>query len=59
MKRIVTAALAALVLTSAATAQEASAPTTDADALSKARAIGNRGRAVKIFYEPQFDLTGL
>lgn len=59
MKRIVTAALAALVLTSTATAQEANAPTTDADALSKARAIGNRGRAVKIFYEPQFDLTGL
>ncbi len=59
MKRIVTAALAALVLTSTASAREASAPTTDADALSKARAIGNRGRAVKIFYEPQFDLSGL
>lgn len=59
MKRIMTTALAVLALTSAAMAQEARAPTTDADALSKARAIGNRGRAVKTFYEPQFDLSGL
>lgn len=36
-----------------------SAPTTDADALSKARAIGNRGRSVKKFYPPRFDLSGL
>lgn len=35
------------------------APTTDANALSKARAIGNRGRSVKKFYQPQFDLSGL
>jgi len=59
MKRFVAVALTALILNSTAAAQEKSAPTTDADALSKARAIGNRGRAVKIFYEPQFDLSRL
>jgi len=35
------------------------APTRDADALSKARAIGTKTRKVKKFYEPQFDLSGL
>lgn len=35
------------------------APTTNADALSRARAIGNRGRSVKKFYPPKFDLSGL
>lgn len=59
MKRILAAGLTALILTSGVAAQERSAPTTDADALSKARAIGNRGRAVKVFYEPKFDLRGL
>lgn len=37
----------------------ANAQTTDADALSKARAIGNAARKVKKFYEPQFDLSGI
>ncbi len=34
-------------------------PTRDADALSRARAVGNAARKVKKFYEPQFDLSGL
>jgi len=34
-------------------------PTTDADALSVARTIGNTARAQKRFYTPQFDLSGL
>ena len=59
MKRIASAILAAFLLTATATAQDASAPTTDAEALSKARAIGNRGRAAKTFYPPKFDLSGL
>jgi phosphate transport system substrate-binding protein len=36
-----------------------SGPTTDADALSKARAIGTHARKVKRFYTREFDLTGL
>lgn len=50
-----------LFLAAPLAAQESgtSAPTTDADALSKARAIGNRGRSVKKFYPPKFDLSGL
>lgn len=35
------------------------AASTDADALSKARAIGNKGRASRRFYTRQFDLSGL
>ena len=46
-----------LLIASAASAQEA--PIRDADALSKARAIGTKARKVKKFYEPQFDLSGL
>jgi phosphate transport system substrate-binding protein len=42
---------------SSAWAQNAS--TTDADALSKARATGTKKRAVKIFYTKKFDLSGL
>lgn len=51
-----------LFLAGTATAQEAplrDAPTRDADALSKARAIGTKTRKVKKFYEPQFDVSGL
>lgn len=59
MKRIAAAVMAAMVVTVSAGAQNISAPTTDADALSKARAIGNRGRAVKIFYPPKFNLSEL
>ena len=40
-------------------APEAAAPTTDAAALSKARATGTKKRAERKFYEPQFDLSGL
>jgi phosphate transport system substrate-binding protein len=58
MKRIATILIAASIGLSPAAAQQA-APTTDADALSKARAIGNRGRASKTFYPPRFDLSGL
>lgn len=43
-----------------ALAQETPAGSTrDADALSKARAVGTKARKVKKFYEPQFDLSGL
>lgn len=59
MKRIAAAVMAAMVVTVSAGAQNSSAPTTDADALSKARAIGNRGRAVKTFYPPKYNLSGL
>lgn len=37
----------------------ATAQTRDADALSKARAIGTKQRAVKRYYPPKFDLGGL
>lgn len=37
----------------------AAASTTDADALSKARASGNKRRAEQKFYTEQFDLSGL
>jgi len=55
------AALASLLTLSApALAQASPAGTTrDADALSKARAIGNSARKVKKFYAPQFDLSGI
>jgi len=33
--------------------------TTDADTLSKARAIGTKSRAIKRYYSKEFDLTGL
>lgn len=46
-----------LMFSVTSSAQEA--PTRDADALSKARAIGTKERKVKRFYEPQFDLGGL
>lgn len=54
----------AVILMSAAPATDARQPATqqptrDADALSRARAIGNSARKVKKFYEPQFDLSGL
>jgi len=57
-----------MVLTSAALSSAAfcvssqvshQTPTTDADALSVARTIGNTARAQKRFYPPQFDLSGL
>ena len=47
------------LLLSATSAAAQDAPTQDADALSKARAIGTKARKVKKFYEPQFDLSGL
>jgi phosphate transport system substrate-binding protein len=37
----------------------AEAPTTDADALSKARATGTKTRATRKFYSREFDLSGL
>ena len=40
-------------------AAEPAVPTTDADALSKARAIGNSARSSKRFYTRQFDLSAL
>ena len=40
-------------------AADAGASTTDAAALSKARATGNKKRAQKVFYTKQFDLSGL
>uniref|UniRef100_UPI0035CBADF1 PstS family phosphate ABC transporter substrate-binding protein n=1 Tax=uncultured Sphingomonas sp. TaxID=158754 RepID=UPI0035CBADF1 len=49
--------LAGLSLATPVFAQQA--PTRDADALSKARAIGTKARKVKKFYEPKFDLSGL
>jgi phosphate transport system substrate-binding protein len=49
--------LAGLSLATPLFAQQA--PTRDADALSKARAIGTKARKVKKFYEPKFDLSGL
>ncbi|PKB19030.1 phosphate transport system substrate-binding protein [Novosphingobium kunmingense] len=57
------ALLAIVVIASPAVAQgtpDPAPPTTrDADALSKARAIGTKTRKVQKFYEPQFDLSGL
>ena len=52
---------ASLLLSAPVVAQDTSpsAPTTNADALSKARAIGNRGRSVRKFYPPKYDLSGL
>jgi len=57
---LVAAALAAYAATFPATvgAQEKAA-TTDADALSKARAVGTRTRAERRFYTREFDLSGL
>lgn len=59
-------ALTAALLLSAApsasiAAEQGAQPETtrDADALSKARAIGTKIRKVKKFYEPQFDISGL
>ncbi|MDB5694803.1 MAG: phosphate transporter substrate-binding protein [Sphingomonas bacterium] len=50
----------AITLCPAAVAQDNPAGSTrDADALSKARAIGTKARKVKKFYQPQFDLSGL
>ncbi|HEX7931877.1 MAG TPA: substrate-binding domain-containing protein [Paraburkholderia sp.] len=53
------APLAAALASRAAWASDVAAPTTDAAALSKARAAGTKKRAVRKFYEPQFDLSGL
>lgn len=54
-------AIALIVATALALpAQAQDKPTTrDAEALSKARAIGTKDRKVRKFYEPQFDLSGL
>ena len=38
---------------------ERQAPTTDADALSRARAVGTQTRAARRFYTREFDLSGL
>lgn len=52
--------LATLAMALPAFAQETPQGTTrDADALSRARAIGTEARKVRKFYEPQFDLSGL
>jgi phosphate transport system substrate-binding protein len=53
------AALAALLLAAPSCAQDTPAPTTDAAALSKARAIGTKNRQSKVYYTKQFDLSGL
>ncbi|SIT47791.1 Phosphate ABC transporter substrate-binding protein [Paraburkholderia piptadeniae] len=54
------APLAAATLASrTAWATDVASPTTDAAALSKARATGTKKRAVRKFYQPQFDLSGL
>lgn len=54
------AALMFAALTIAVPSLAQDQPTTrDADALSKARAIGTKTRKVKKFYEPKFDLSGL
>ena len=58
-RSIVVAAALAIASTCVWSASEVSAPTTDADALSKARATGTKKRAERKFYEPQFDLSGL
>jgi phosphate transport system substrate-binding protein len=57
--RLTAAALCALFLAGQAQAQEAPKPTTDAAALSKARAIGTKNRQSKVYYTKQFDLSGL
>jgi phosphate transport system substrate-binding protein len=54
----VAAVFAAWSAGSMAASEDASA-TTDAAALSKARATGTKKRAERKFYEPQFDLSGL
>lgn len=59
MKWLLTGA-AILAVAVPAFAQETPAGSTrDADALSKARAIGTKARKVKKFYEPNFDLSGI
>lgn len=47
------------ILLAAAAAGGAAQTTTDADALSKARAAGTKTRAVKTYYQPDFDLGAL
>ncbi len=61
IRHLLCAAGVLAIATTASLAQDAQRPvTTDADALSKARAIGNRGRAVKRFYpDGKFDLSRL
>lgn len=54
--RLFAVLLAATVILSPASA---TAQTRDADALSKARAIGTKQRAVRRYYPPKFDLSGL
>lgn len=49
----------ALILLAAGSGLGASAQTTDADALSKARSVGNTARSQKVFYQKEFDLSGL
>ncbi|WP_077035123.1 PstS family phosphate ABC transporter substrate-binding protein [Pelomonas sp. KK5] len=56
-RRNFVAGLTGASLGAAALAKEA--PTTDADTLSKARAIGTKSRAVKVYYTKEFDLSGL
>ncbi len=51
--------LIATLLLGSTSAIAQTAATQDADALSKARAVGTKTRKVKKFYEPQFDLSGL
>lgn len=56
------AAVACALILPIACAEAASDPstaTTDAAALSKARATGTKKRAERKFYQPQFDLSGL
>jgi len=54
MKQIV-----ALIALAVGVGLEATAQTTDADALSRARSVGNSARSQKVFYQKEFDLSGL
>lgn len=57
---LLTAIALCLLLPSPWVAQDSHAQTTtDADALSKARAIGNKNRSERRYYTVQFDLSGL
>jgi phosphate transport system substrate-binding protein len=59
MRSTAIAAAFTLSLASSEAATDVSTPTTDAAALSKARATGTKKRAERKFYEPQFDLSEL
>src|SRR5262249_31050873 len=59
LKRITVALACSFASVCAMAAADTAPPTTDAAALSKARATGTRTRAQKKFYTKEFDLSGL